>query len=120
MTIIATAAETYLDSLFLGWGPTRLVFRHRAIPHQLWLAPWFGLMLVEIPAVWMSRYGVGTEPILYAMTILAVVLIGASRLAGISLFAPLDQFDAWLPAGALVTLSFALYPMFVISYARTT
>jgi hypothetical protein len=118
--IIAVAAGTYLYLLLLGWGLTRLLFRQRAVPYQLWLAPWFGLMLAVIPMLWLNRLGISAGRSFHVITLLGTLLVVLCLLKRVPLFVPTDAFDAWLAAGAFATLAIALYPMLSVANAPTT
>ncbi len=117
---IATVAGTYLYLLLLGWGLTRLLLRQRVVSYQLWLAPWFGLMLVVIPMLWLSRLGISAERTFYAITLLATSLVILCPLMRVPLFVQTGALDAWLAAGAFATLAIALYPMLSVANAPTT
>ncbi len=114
------AAGVLLYLLLMGWGLTRMLLGRRVLSCQLWLAPWFGLMLAVIPMVWLNRYGVSAQRSLYPVTMLGLLFAGLCILKRVPVFAPLVRLDGWLAAGALATLGLALYPMLFISDAPTT
>ncbi len=116
----AMAAGVFLYLMVMGWGLTRMLLRRRILSYQLWLAPWFGLMLAVIPMLWLSRYGVSVGSALYPVTMLGLLFAGVCILARVPVFAPLVRLDGWLAAGALATLGLALYPMLFIADAPTT
>jgi hypothetical protein len=118
--VLVIAGGTWLYLQLLGFGLTRLLLRHRLISYQVWLAPWFGLMLAVIPLFWLSRSGVSTQHTFYVITILGVLLAALSlvRIKPAALWT--KKFDGWLAAGALATLAIALYPMHSVANAPTT
>ena len=116
----AMAAGVFLYLLLMGWGLTRILLRRRILSYQLWLAPWFGLMLAVLPMLWLSRFGVSVGGALYPVTMLGLLFAGVCILTRVALFAPLVRLDRWLAAGALATLGLALYPMLFIADAPTT
>jgi hypothetical protein len=118
--ILIIAAETYLYLQLLGWGLTRLLLRRRIISYQMWLAPWFGLMLAVILLCWLSRLGMSTERALYVITMLSALLALLCLVRRRSLFVRSNRFDGWLAAGALATLAIALYPMLSVPNAPST
>ena len=118
--IIAVVAGTYLYLLLLGWGLTRLLLRRRVASYQLWLAPWFGLMLAVIPMLWLSRLGISAERSFYVITLLGTLLVVLCPLMRVPLFVQTGALDVWLSAGAFATLAIALYPMLFVANAPTT
>lgn len=101
-----------------------MLLRDRAIAYQLWLAPWFGIMLAVIPMLWLSRLGVSAQWNFYLVTLLALSLVALCVLMRVPLLGPtrgIDSgFNRWLGAGACATLAVALYPMLSVTNAPTT
>ncbi|MGO9060846.1 MAG: hypothetical protein ACLQU2_26210 [Candidatus Binataceae bacterium] len=117
--VLIIAGETYLYLQLLGFGLTHLLLRRRIISYQVWLAPWFGLMLAVIPLFWLSRLGMSTQRAFYVITI-AGALLAVLCLVRRPRFVRPNGFDAWLAVGALATLAIALYPMLFVPNAPTT
>jgi hypothetical protein len=57
--ILGITIDIYLFFMLMGWGMTRLILPASTEPYQLWLAPWFGLIVADISTVWLSRLGFG-------------------------------------------------------------
>lgn len=114
------ASEIYLYLQLLGFGVTRLLLRRRMISYQVWLAPWFGLMLAVILLFWLSWLGMSTEQAFYVITTLGALLAVLCLVRRRPLFVRPNSFDGWLVAGAVATLAIALYPMLSAPNAPTT
>jgi len=104
----------------MGWGMTRLILPASTEPYQLWLAPWFGLIVADISTVWLSRLGFGTNESVYLITLLGVVLLAFCKFRKVPLFVSLRKFDGIIALGSLIALFLALAPLFTENPFPTT
>ena len=110
--IIGITIDIYLFFILMGWGITRLILPASTSPYQFWLAPWFGLIVTDISAVWLSRLGLGTNESVYLVTLLGVVLLVFCKFCKVPLSVPWKKFDGILALGSLIALFLALAPLF--------
>lgn len=113
LLIIGITVAIYLFFLVTGWGITRLSLPTSIRPYQLWLSPWFGLIITSLFSLYLSQVGFNTNQIIYVVSILGVGLLLLCKCRKIPLIIPLKRFDAVLAIGSLVALFLALYPMII-------
>jgi hypothetical protein len=118
--LVAYACAAYLYLQLLGFGLTRLLLGQRIMSCQVWLAPWFGLMLA-IPVLFcLSQLGMSADRAFYVITAIGTLNIVICLVRRIPLWAGSGEFDWWMATGAVATLAIAIYPMLFLSNAPTT
>lgn len=119
-SISGLTVEIYLFFMLMGWGATRLILPESTRPYQFWIAPWFGLIFVDISVVWFSRLGLETDRSVYLITLLGISLLFLCKLCKVPLLVPLQKFDAIIALGSLIALFLALYPLSAVHSVPTT
>lgn len=119
LLIIGITVAIYLFFLVTGWGITRLSLPTSIRPYQLWLSPWFGLIITSLFSLYLSQVGFNTNQIIYVVSILGVGLLLLCKCRKIPLIIPLKRFDAVLAIGSVVALLLALYPMIIEGFPTT-
>lgn len=120
LSIIGIAIAVYFFIMLMGWGTSLLIMPASLRLHQFWIAPWVGLIIVDISAVWLSRMGLGTEKSVYIICLLGVSLLCLCKYRKIKLAPQLRSIDIIIAGAALSTLTLALYPLIVIDGFPTT
>jgi len=118
--LITYACAIYLYLQLLGFGLTRLLLGRRIISCQVWLAPWFGLMLAVLVLFCLSHLGIGTNRAFYVITAIGALELLICRAKRMPILTGLDEFDWWITAGAVATFAIAVYPMLYLSHAPST
>ncbi|MEQ9236147.1 hypothetical protein [Coleofasciculus sp. E2-BRE-01] len=120
LLIIGITVAIYWFFLVIGWGITRLSLPTSLRPYQLWLAPWFGLIVSSLFSLYLSQIGLNTNQSIYLLSILGIGLLILCKCKKVPLIIPLQQFDFVLVIGTVAVLFLALYPMMTIDGIPTT
>jgi len=110
----------YLFVTGMGWGITCFILPQDTRLYQLWLAPWFGLIVIDISVVWLSRLGLGTNQSVYIIAALGLSLLILGKLCKCQIQVSLTRLDGIFALGTVIALFLALYPMVAIDQAPTT
>jgi len=114
LSIIGIAVAVYLFMMFMGWGASLLILPSALRPYQFWLAPWMGLIVVDISSVWLSRIGLGTEKSVYILFWIGIGFLGWCKYRKVNLSPQFRFIDIFIAGAALIALMLALYPLIVV------
>ncbi len=120
LSIIGIAVAVYLFMMFMGWGASLLILPSALRPYQFWLAPWMGLIVVDISSVWLSRIGLGTEKSVYILFWIGIGFLGWCKYRKVNLSPQFRFIDIFIAGAALIALMLALYPLIVVDGFPTT
>ena len=120
LSIIGIALAVYLFMLLMGWGASLLILPSTLRPYQFWIAPWVGLIVVDISTVWLSRIGIGTEKSVYMVCLLGVGLLCFCKYRKVKLTPQFRFIDVVFAGAALVALTLALSPLIAVDGLPTT
>jgi hypothetical protein len=78
LSILGILGSVFLFIWFVGWGGACLLLPKALRQHQIWLAPWVGLLISDITAILLSRMGLGTDRSIYLIGLLGACLLAVA------------------------------------------
>jgi hypothetical protein len=104
----------------VGWGGACLLLPTTLRSHQLWLAPWIGLLIIDISGILLSRIGLGTNSSIYWIILLGICLTTVAWRQN-KLFVPSWRtIDFYILMAMLASLLLSLSPLIFYIHSPTT
>jgi hypothetical protein len=120
LQVLGITLAIYTFLWFMGWGFSSLLLPQSLKSHQLWLAPWLGILVVNVSSVWLSWLGLGTQTSIYLVCFLGICLFALAWH-----FQKIDRviwhkIDSYIFLALIITLLLILAPLIFSIHFPTT